>query len=334
MMNHRPLLFALRALLLLALCALPFAAHAQSATLSGTIEDQNKAAIPGVQVTIENTGTTLKRETTTNHEGSFTVPLLPPGHYVVTARRDGFAPVQINDVVLNVGDQKALKIQLKAGDVNATVTVDLNAETVRTDGSVGTVINRQFVANMPLNGRSLHALIQLTPGVVLTTASGSPTGNGQFSVNGQRTTSNYFMVDGVSANTGMATSTTGFPGASGSGQTPGATALGGTNSLVSLDALQEFRIETSTFAPEFGRTPGGQISLVSRGGTNQYHGSASEYLRNEAMDANNWFANANRQPKPKERQNLFGGVFGGPIKKDRLFFFGSYEGLRLQQPVV
>ena len=121
---------------------------------------------------------------------------------------------------------------------------------------------------MPLNGRSLQALIQLTPGVVLTTISGfsdSATGNGQFSVNGQRTTANNWMVDGVSANTGMSASSGGaFPGAAGSGQTPGTTALGGTNSLVSLDALQEFRIETSTYAAEFGRTPGGQISLVTR----------------------------------------------------------------------
>jgi hypothetical protein len=248
--------------------------------------------------------------------------------------RQGFSPVEVPDVVLNVGDNKSLQIQLKAGDVNAQVTIDSEAETVRTDGSVGTVVDRKFVANMPLNGRSLQALIQLTPGVVLTSTNSlsSATGNGQFSVNGQRVTSNYWMVDGVSANTGMVTNN--FPGASGSGQTAGTTALGGTNSLVSLDALQEFRIETSTYAPEFGRTPGGQVSLITRSGTNQFHGSASYYFRNDVLDANNWFANANRQPKPKERQSFFGGVFGGPIRKDRLFFFGSYEGLRLQQPQV
>jgi hypothetical protein len=142
------------------------------------------------------------------------------------------------------------------------------------------------------------------------------------------------MVDGVSANTGIASSSLNFPDASGSGQTAGTTALGGTNSLVSLDALQEFRIETSTYAAEFGRTPGGQISLLTRGGTNQFHGVASYYFRNEALDANDWFANATRQRKPKERQSLFGGVLGGRIKRDRLFFFGSYEGLRLQQPKV
>jgi hypothetical protein len=309
-------------------------AQSATATLSGNVQDQDGAVVPGASVVVFNKSTGLRREVTTNDEGSFTVPLLPPSTYSVTIRRDGFGPVEAKDVVLNVGDQKALQIQLKAGDVNAQVTIDSDTETVRTDGSVGTVVNRQFVANIPLNGRSLQALIQLTPGVVLTPAlgsSGGATGGAQFSVNGQRTTSNYFMVDGVSANTGVSVDR-GTSGPAGSGQAPGTTALGGTNSLVSLDALQEFRIQTSTFAPEYGRTPGGQISLVTRGGTERFHGSASYYFRNEALDANDWFANSRSQPKPKERQSLFAGVLGGPIKKDRLFFFGSYEWLRLKQP--
>ncbi len=176
-----------------------------SATLSGAVADQNGAAIPGVTVTIVNKGTQATREATTNDEGYFTVPLLQPGNYIVRARRDGFAPVDFPDVVLNVGDQKALKIQLKAGDVNATVTVDSNAETIRTDGSVGTVVNRQFVANMPLNGRSLQSLISLTPGVVFTSVKGGSVAGGQFSVNGQRSNANYFTVDGVSANYGIST---------------------------------------------------------------------------------------------------------------------------------
>src|SRR5262249_10303010 len=158
----------------------------------------------------------------------------------------------------------------------------------------------------PLNGRSLQALMQLVPGVVLAPATGpGATGATQLSVNGQRTTSNYFMVDGVSANTGMSVSAGGFPGAAGSGQAPGTTSLGGTNSLSSLDAVQEFRIETSTFAPEYGRTPGGQVSLVTRGGTNNFHGNVSEYFRSDAMDANDWFANSRNLPKAKERQHLF-----------------------------
>src|ERR1051325_10667533 len=337
------------ALLLALLLCLFVSVSAQSATatLSGTIEDEHGGVIPGVTVTLTNKDTQLAREATTSEQGYFVIPLLPPGNYTLRAQAQGFAPVQFPNIVLNVGDSKALQIQLKAGDVNAQVTIDSDRETVRTDGGVGTVVERQFVANMPLNGRSLQALIQLAPGVVLAPATGnSATGSAQFSVSGQRTTSNYWMVDGVSANTGIEATSTGFPGASGSGQAPGTTALGGTSSLVSLDALQEFRIETSTFAAEFGRTPGGQISLVTRSGTNQFHGSASEYFRNDALDANDWFGNANRLPKPKERQNLFGGVLGGPLYlprfgeggpslfsgKNRLFFFASYEGLRLQQP--
>jgi hypothetical protein len=258
--------------------------------------------------------------------------LLPPSTYIINTRRDGFSPVEVRDVVLNVGDQKALQIQLRAGDVNAQVTVDSDAEAIRTDGSVGTVVDRRLVANMPLNGRTVQSLIQLTPGVVLTQAlSSAQDGAIRFSVNGQRTTSNYFMVDGVSADAGISA---GGPGAAGSGQVAATTVLGGTNSLASIDAIQEFRVETSTYAAEYGRTPGAQISLVTRSGTNQIHGSASYFLRNEALDANDWFANSNKQPKPKERQNLFGGVLGGPIKKNRIFFFGSYEGLRLKQPQV
>src|SRR6202007_1804231 len=119
---------------------------------------------------------------------------------------------------------------------------------------------------------------------------------------------------------------------SASGALPALTASGGTNSLVSVDALQEFRIQTSSFAPKFGHTPGGQISIVTRAGTNAFHGRLFDYFRNRVLDANDWFANFNHLPKPAERQNDFGGVFGGPIFKDKSFFFFSYEGLRLRQP--
>jgi hypothetical protein len=153
---------------------------------------------------------------------------------------------------------------------------------------------------------------------------------GQFSVNGQRADANYFTVDGVSANFGV----TGYGPLvqTAGGALPALSALGGTNSLVSVDAMQEFRIQTSSFAPEFGRTPGGQISIVTRSGTNRFHGTLFEYFRNNVLDANDWFVNYDHLPKPEERQNDFGGVFGGPIIKDKTFFFFSYEGLRLRQP--
>ena len=197
------------------------------------------------------------------------------------------------------------------------------------DATVSTLIGNQFVANMPLNGRSFSTLINLTPGVVLPQTTFYD--QGQFSVNGQRPDANYFTVDGVSAN--LATSA-GPLGQGGAGQLPAVDSFGGMSNLVSLDALQEFRIQTSTFAPEYGRTPGGQVSVVTKSGTNDFHGTAFEYFRNDVLDANNWFANNKGLNKPELRQNDFGGVLGGPIMKDKLFFFGSYEGLRVRQPNV
>lgn len=154
-------------------------------------------------------------------------------------------------------------------------------------------------------------------------------------MNGQRPDSNYFTVDGVSANISVGAGASVLAGASGSGVQP--TASGGFNNLASLDAIEEFKIQTSTFAPEFGRTPGGQVSIVTRSGTNQFHGDAFDYLRNNVLDANDWFLNS-IPPRtgipvhPPERQNDFGGVLGGPIWKNKLFFFASYEGVRLVQP--
>src|SRR6266536_2405113 len=333
--------FSVRCFLLTAFCLLlfgasPFAVHGQSAsaTLSGTIVDERGAVIPGAQVTVTNPATTLERQVVTNESGFFTVPLLPPATYTVSVQSTGFAPVKVLNVVLNVGDQKALQIQLKAGDVNATVTVTNDAPLINESPAVGTVVDQQFVQNMPLNGRSFQSLIALTPGVVFPNVGSTALAGGQFSVNGQRTNANYFTVDGVSANYGVPASTGGFTGESGSGSLPALTALGGTNSMVSVDALQEFKIQTSSFAPEFGRTPGGQISLLTRSGTNAFHGTLFDYLRNDVFDANDWFANRSRLPKAKERQNDFGGVIGGPIRKSRTFFFFSYEGLRLRQPIT
>jgi hypothetical protein len=151
-------------------------------------------------------------------------------------------------------------------------------------------------------------------------------------VNGQRSDANYFTVDGASANIGIAAGN-GLPQSAG-GAFPALSASGGTTSLVSVDAMQEFRVQTSTFAPEFGRAPGAQVSIVTRSGTNQFHGTLFDYFRNDVLDANNWFANHDSLPKPAERQNDFGGVFGGPILKGKSFFFGSYEGLRLRQPLT
>jgi hypothetical protein len=344
MTRHHALPFALRPLLLSAFCLLLFlinphsllitaVAQSATATLSGTVEDQNGAVVPGANVIVLNSGTRLQREATTNDQGYFTIPLLPPSTYTVTVRRDGFAPVQIPNLVLNVGDQKALQIQLKAGDVNATVQVVNEAPLISESPAVGTVVDRQFVENLPLNGRTFQSLISLTPGVVVTGTNGQE--QGQFSVNGQRANTNYFTVDGVSANIGSAGQST--LGQAEAGALPGLSAFGSTSNLVSVDALQEFKVLTSTFAPEFGRTPGGQIQILTRAGTNDYHGTLFEYFRNDVFDANDWFNNATRLSKPATRQNDFGGVLGGPLPlprfgeggpsflsgKNRTFFFFS-----------
>jgi len=300
------------------------------ATLSGTVMDESGARVPGAGITVLNIATAARREATTNAEGFFTLQLLPPGKYQLTARRDGFTPFQVPELILNVNDQVSLTIRLIVSQVAEEVTVEANPFRIKTSAEVSTVVDRQFVENLPMNGRSFQSLIYLTPGI--TVAKANFREPGQFSVNGQRTNTNYFMVDGVSANSG--TNAT-FPlGAYFGGSVPALSASGTTSSLVSVDAMQEFRIQTSTFAPEFGRTPGAQVSIVTRSGTNEFHGTVFDYLRNESMDANDWFANRDGLAQAALRQNDFGGVVGGPVVRDRTFFFFSYEGLRLTQPRV
>jgi hypothetical protein len=194
-MNHRRLVSkATRFVLLFALSALPFAARAQTATatLSGTIVDQNGAIVPGVRITVLNEATSLRRETSTNESGSFTVPLLPPGRYTLTGMHDGFRAVVVNNVVLNVGDEKALKIDLKVGDVNETVNITGEESLINESPAVATVVDRKFVENIPLNSRSFQSLLLLTPGAVLVPVNGPQAG--QFSVNGQRADTNYWWV--------------------------------------------------------------------------------------------------------------------------------------------
>jgi Carboxypeptidase regulatory-like domain/TonB dependent receptor len=301
------------------------------AAVTGLVTDPHGRSVPGVTILITNINTDVASRTVTNDQGIYRVPSLQPGIYRMTVDKDGFKSIVKSGIELHVQDVASINFELQIGSVNETVTVEAGGLVINTtDATVSTVVDRNFAENLPLNGRSFQALIQLTPGVVLTAS--NSTDSGQFSINGQRAASNYWMIDGVSANIGVSSTVgagNGFGGAIG-----GFSAQGGTNSLVSVDAMQEFRIQTSTYAPEFGRTPGGQISIVTRSGANQFHGSAFDYLRNDALDANNWFNTsvAPVLPKSQERQNDFGGTFSGPILRDRTFFFFSYEGLRLRLP--
>src|SRR5579864_249942 len=310
--------------------------HAQSTTasLTGRVSDPSKALIVGARVAAISAGTNSRYETRTNGSGEYYLANLPPDSYRVEVEKTGFKKLIKPEVVLHVQDSLEIDFEMTLGAATETVTVEAGAPLVNTEsGTVSTVIDRKLVENLPLNGRSFQTLMMLTPGVVVTVTGYND--QGQFSVNGQHADANYFTVDGVSANFGV---TGYFPLAqTAQGALPALSVSGGTNSLVSVDAMQEFRIQTSSFAPEFGRTPGGQISILTRSGTNAFHGTLFEYFRNDVLDANDWFNGYTNNPplrKAEERQNDFGGVFGGPIIKDKTYFFFSYEGLRLRQPAT
>ncbi len=305
----------------------PILAQSPNGTISGLVLDPSGAVIAGAEIIVLNDATGVRYATKTNGEGIYVIPNLPPGSYRLQVSKIGFKTLIKPDIILNVQDALAINFTLPVGATSETVTVAGGAPLVNLQtASVSTVIDRQFVENLPLNGRSFNTLLQLTPGVVIAPSNGN--NPGQFSIAGQRTTSNYFSVDGVSANFGVGLSLSG----NGTGAGQAFSVLGGTSSLVSVEALQEFRIETSSFAPEFGHAPGGQVILTTRSGTNNFHAGIYEYFRNDLMDANDWFADQARIPKAAERHNDFGGYLGGPIVKDKTFFFFSYEGARLRLP--
>jgi hypothetical protein len=329
---------------LLTLCVATLSiAQSTDATISGLIVDPSGRAIPDADIEILNEATGVHYTNRANGAGIYTVSILPPGQYRVQVSKVGFKTLIKPDIILNVQSAVALNFTLPVGATSESITVEAGSSLINTsDGSVGTVIDQKFVANIPLNGRSLQDLISLTPGVVTQSpqAGSSLAYNGDFSVNGQRTESNNYTIDGVTGNIasgngyGQAQSGTG-------GSLGGSTALGTTQSLISVDALQEFRVQSSSYSAEYGRSPGGQFSLVTRSGTNTFHGSAFDYLRNNFFDANDWFNDHYGDPTPALRQNDFGGTFGGPIwipklydGRNRSFFFFSYEGLRLTQPTA
>ena len=314
------------------------------ATITGRITDPHSLVVAGVKIDATNINTNITYSGESNADGLYRIPGIPSGAYRVIVQKTGFAQIVKPGVDLHVQDVITLNFTMQVGSVSETITVEGGAPLANTESAaVSTVVDRKFVENIPLNGRSFQDLLTLSPGVVAVPAFLGSTG--EISVNGQRTEANYFTVDGVTVNTGTLASNNSFNGAGISGNLPAETVQGTTQSIVSVDALQEFRATTSTYSAQYGRTPGGQFSFSTRSGTNDWHGSAFDYFRNDAMDANNWFNNAAvpRVSRLAERQNDFGGTLGGPLEipgiyrgKDRTFFFFSYEGLRLTvpQPVV
>jgi hypothetical protein len=335
-----------RLVVYLAVCLLVCSASvawAQNAQIAGRVADQLGAVVPGAKVVVMNEGTGASRSVDTDSVGLYVVPSLMPGNYSVSVQLTGFRPLVRNGVTLEVGQNARLDFVLEAAITQEALTVSADASHINvSDGSVGNVIDRRFVENVPMNGRSFQSLILLTPGATTNSpqsSAGAPGTFGDTTINGQRAESNRYTVDGVSANNGtglqgLSTNATG-------GGLPSGTALGTTQSLVSLDALQEFRVSTSSYSAEYGRSPGGQFSFVTRSGTNTWHGSLFEYLRNDTLDANDWFNSRFGVAKPSEQQSDFGGTLGGPLRlpglyngRDRTFFFFSYEGLRLRQPLA
>jgi hypothetical protein len=304
----------------------------EDVVLGGTIEDQSGAVVPNVQVKITNVDTGVTRQATTNQSGYFTAPGIPPGNYSVHLEHEGFAAVEVSGLVLHTADRKNIEVKLQVG--KSSQTINVSGATTDSSPAVSMTVTREFVENMPLNGRSFQDLIQLTPGTV-------SSGNGYYSIDGQRTNSNNYSVDGVSANLGgyNNNSLSGVAGSGLSGSSPSQTALGTTQSLASIDSLQEFTIQTSGYAAEYGRNPGGQVQFTTRSGTDTIHGSLFDYLRNTALDANTFENNYFGDPKSAEHQNDFGGTLGGPVSiphlysgKGKTFYFVSYEGLRLLLP--
>jgi hypothetical protein len=325
-------------LLVACLFLFPSALLAQSVTasLSGTVQDPQTAAVKAAKLVLRDTARNTLRETKSDSAGNFLFAQLPPSSYELSVEANGFAPLLFTQIVLNANDQRSLSVALQIAQRGETVTVSSEVPLVSESPAVATSVDQKFIENQPLNGRTFQSLIALSPGVQLT-----PSGlvdQGQFSVNGQRTATNYFTVDGVSANFGTPFATTPYETG---GAVPALSAQGGTSALASVDAVQEFTIQTSTYAPEHGRQPGAQVAIVTRSGTNALHGTLFNYLRNDKLDANSWFGNFNGLRRPALRQNDFGFTLGGPLElprvysgRNRTFFFVSYEGLRLIQPVI
>jgi hypothetical protein len=310
------------------MCAGVGAALGQTAQLSGLVKDGAQAVIPNAQIIVINEENGFKRTATSNEAGYYTVPFLPPGSHKVMVQAAGFQTLSRPGVRLNIGQVARIDFVLQVGPVRQTIVVQ--SQSWQETAMTGVLIHREFVENLPLSGRSFHRLIELAPGV----APGKNYGveEGQYSVNGQRASANNLMIDGVNAN--LAAMPLEAPNQPAGTTLPVLTPNSGLNHLAALDALQEVRVQTAAYAPEFGRTPGAQIVVSTRAGTNEWHGLLFERFSHDRFQANDWFVNRYRLPKAPMRLHDFGGFLGGPLAKDRAFFFLSYEGMRWQKPRV
>ena len=295
-------------------------AQVVGATISGTVADVSGAVTPGVNISIRNVATGIVTTAVTNTVGFYTAPNLPAGNYELTASEAGFATLVRSGITLTVGQELVLNLTLQVGRVTQKVQVTGAAPTVDlANSTLGGVNNSTTVVELPLNGRSWTDLAALQPGVhfvqdqpPLSASNRVNRGLGlELTISGGRPQQNNYLIDGVNIDS----FTNGGPGS----------VLAGN---LGVDAVQEFSVLTTNYSTEYGRTSGGVISAITKSGTNQFHGDAYEFLRNDALDAANFIDNANAVTKPAFRQNQFGASAGGPIQKDKTFIFGDYEGIR------
>ena len=296
------------------------AVHAQvvGGTLSGVVHDSSGAPLPDAIVTVRQTETGATRSLTTDTEGRFFAPSVPIGLYTVSAAHDGFEIQRQTDIALTVGQSRVLNFTLGLATVQQQVVVVDSGSTVNTttQQTAGLIDERQ-VKELPLNGRSYDELLTLNPATVNYTnqrsggigTSNSSVGN-MFAVSGRRPQDNLFLLNGIE-----------YTGASLINVTPGGTS----GQLLGVDAVREFNVVTDTYGATYGKRDGAQVSIVTASGTNQLHGSAYEFIRNSVLDARNYFDQATI---PEFQRNKFGGSLGGPIRADKLFLFGNYEGFR------
>src|SRR5579863_8442823 len=297
---------------MMAVCGL---ANAQvTAAISGKVEDPTGAGVEGTTVTVKSIETGAVRTTTTGQNGNYTVFSLPLGAQEVKAEKQGFKSALRTGVNLEVGEEAVVNLRLEVGDLAQQVTVAaasplVNTTTAQTSG----VVNEQEVKDLPLNGRSFDDLIALNPGAInfgLKSANTATSDGNTFSVAGRRLKDNIFLMNGIE-----------YTGTSQLGITPG----GVSGQLLGIDAVREFNVLTDTYSAEYGKRSGAQVDIVTQSGTNSLHGTVFEFIRNSDLDAKNYF---DQGAIPPFRRNQFGGALGGPIKKDKLFLFGNYEGFR------
>ena len=299
----------------LSLFLAPLCLSQTTATLTGTVMDRSGAVIPEAKITAVETETGMRREVRTNANGTYVIPSLPVGVYAVTTAAAGFKQQTLQGILLQVNQQARVDVTLEVGAVSESLTVAATATLLQAETSgIGQVIDNRFDTEIPLNGRDFSQLILLTPG-----ANTRPSGadayssatvgsNGSGFVIGGREALNNFMMDGASDNTRQ---------------------YGSIAIRPSVDAIEEFKVQSNLYSAEFGQAAFGQINVVTKSGTNVLHGSLFEFLRNNDLDARNFFL----QKVSKLNRNQFGGTVGGPIRRDRTFFFFSYEGLRQRQGV-